>query len=249
MAQYQIRSILAATDLGESSDQVLRSAAAAAQVTGAALHVLHVLELDSSSGGSGESASFPERIGRAEAALQEQLRRVLPGEIVPASRRVENYAVDKAIRQYAGDVSADLIVLGPHRGREVGRRLLGSTADEVIRTAGIPCLLVRQPLTVPIHRLAVPTDFSDSAAGALDFVLAWTGQMAAPGGPAARGPEVRVFHVAWLESRSGSEDVLEPRLEREVEEARRRAGDARDVPLHPEVIREIDPVEAIVTYA
>jgi nucleotide-binding universal stress UspA family protein len=38
---------------------------------------------------------------------------------------------------------ADLIVLGTHGRRGVGRMLLGSDAEQVLRTATVPVLLVR----------------------------------------------------------------------------------------------------------
>jgi nucleotide-binding universal stress UspA family protein len=49
-----------------------------------------------------------------------------------------------AIRQRAREVSADLIVIGPHRSRAVADRVLGSTVDRVIRTSEVPCLIVRE---------------------------------------------------------------------------------------------------------
>ena len=38
---------------------------------------------------------------------------------------------------------ADLIVIGTHGRRGVGRMLLGSDAEQVVRTAPVPVLLVR----------------------------------------------------------------------------------------------------------
>ena len=38
---------------------------------------------------------------------------------------------------------ADLIVIGTHGRRGVGRMLLGSDAEQIVRTAPVPVLLVR----------------------------------------------------------------------------------------------------------
>ena len=47
MSLFPVRSVLAATDLREGSDAVIRTAAALAARAGAALYVLHALDLDS----------------------------------------------------------------------------------------------------------------------------------------------------------------------------------------------------------
>jgi len=51
--------------------------------------------------------------------------------------------VAKAILQQARKVKADLIVLGTHGRRGLRRVLLGSDAEEVVREASVPVLLVR----------------------------------------------------------------------------------------------------------
>ena len=45
----------------------------------------------------------------------------------------------------AGQWKADLIVLGTHGRRGIGRAVLGSSAEAVLRHAAVPVLLVRQP--------------------------------------------------------------------------------------------------------
>lgn len=46
MKRGEIRSILAATDLGPASDEVVRAAAALAACTGARLHLINALEIE-----------------------------------------------------------------------------------------------------------------------------------------------------------------------------------------------------------
>ncbi|HEX7606066.1 MAG TPA: universal stress protein, partial [Usitatibacter sp.] len=41
--------------------------------------------------------------------------------------------------------NADLIVIGTHGRRGVGRLMLGSDAEEIVRRAPVPVLLVRAP--------------------------------------------------------------------------------------------------------
>jgi nucleotide-binding universal stress UspA family protein len=49
------------------------------------------------------------------------------------------------VGEQAKAVHADLIVVGTHGRRGVGRLLLGSDAEQIVRTAGVPVLLVRLP--------------------------------------------------------------------------------------------------------
>jgi nucleotide-binding universal stress UspA family protein len=49
---------------------------------------------------------------------------------------------DEIISQ-AGKLGADLIVMGTHGRRGLGRAILGSDAERVVRTADVPVLLVR----------------------------------------------------------------------------------------------------------
>jgi nucleotide-binding universal stress UspA family protein len=56
--------------------------------------------------------------------------------------RVGGPAADSIVRE-ARKQRADVIVLGTHGRRGVRRMVLGSDAEQVVRTAGVPVLLVR----------------------------------------------------------------------------------------------------------
>jgi nucleotide-binding universal stress UspA family protein len=58
----------------------------------------------------------------------------------------------------------DLLVVGTHGRRGLRQLLLGSVAEEVVRTVNVPVLCVRQGGRVPYRRILVPTDFSEGAA-------------------------------------------------------------------------------------
>jgi nucleotide-binding universal stress UspA family protein len=53
------------------------------------------------------------------------------------------YHVADTIAEHAVDWKADLLVIGTHGRRGVGRMLLGSVAERVVRTSPCPLLLVR----------------------------------------------------------------------------------------------------------
>jgi nucleotide-binding universal stress UspA family protein len=246
MKRGEIRSILAATDLGPASDPVVRAAAALAERTGARLHLLNALEIEQLPGM--ENPTYPDRVQQANQLLTEQARRVAATAAVESLVVVE-YAAHRAIEARAAEVAADLVVVGPHRGGSAGARFLGTTADRVIRTAEVPTLVVRGPLAFPPRRIGVPTDLSPPAAGALDAALALAAEYRDPAGP---GPEIRVFYVGWSVQRADGpavwEEQLSGSLAARVDEAVARAGGG---PFHvrTEVVWGIAPADSIADHA
>jgi nucleotide-binding universal stress UspA family protein len=248
-----LRSILAASDLGSGSDPVVASAALLAARTGAELHLIHSLELPlAPSGDVAREIGFFERIAEAEERLGEQAGRTLPEGLRPASRRVVIHIAHKAILDRAVDVSADLIVVGPHRGGAAGAHFLGTTADRVVRTSEVPCLVVHEPMSGRIRRVGVPVDCSDPSQGALETALAWALQLG-EGAEAAGAPEVRMMHVGWPVDLHDVPDLershVRPRLERQVERAVSRVAGAEALRVGIEVLWANDPTDAVLTWA
>jgi nucleotide-binding universal stress UspA family protein len=189
----KIQSILVATDLSEGSDDVVRAAAALAALTNAKLHVLHAFEFESKpyAPPDGKPLTFQKHVSRAKQALTDQIGRTVRGNVNVASQEVVIYIAFKAIRERAHAVNADLIVLARHRRRAVGDEFLGSTADRVIRSVDVPCLIVPGALSLPLRRILVPIDLSEPAMGALDVAL----RLSKSFGPSDAAPELTVLHV------------------------------------------------------
>lgn len=260
MSQPPIRTVLAATDLSDSSDGVLRSAARLARATGASLHVVHAFELPPPAPLGDVPAALPDigfwegRMRDAEHSLDAQLARALEPGTDAESRRLEVYAAHRAIAERAEQVGADLVVLGPHRRHRMGDALLGSTADRVLRTVSAPCLVLRGELRLPLRTVVVPVDLSDPARAALHRALVWAATLGASDGvtglPAVT---VRVVHV--LPRMLAGDDVpfdrasVDPQLNREVRAALERARGAAAVDVEEEVVWGDRPADRIVSYA
>lgn len=250
-----LRSILAATDLESGSDAIVRSAAILAARTGAELHLLHSLGLPAvPSDGTMRSAGFFAQLEWAQEALHAQAERTMPEGVRTASEKAIIYVAHKAILDRAREVSADLIVVGPHRGAEAGARFLGTTADRVIRTAEVPCLVVVKPLSERIRRIGVPLDCSDPSQGALEIALAWGLQLASGAEAGGAGaPGIRVMHVGWPVERDDDpqieERTLRPQLERQVERAVAAVPGAESMDIGIEVLWENDPRDATARWA
>lgn len=186
------RAVLAGTDLTEASEPVLRAAAAICAATGATLHVLHAFDfapspyLESAAG----LATFQDRITACEGELRAQVARVVPAGVKAAEPRLEIYAAHRALADHARDVDAELVVIGPHARREMEIGFLGGTADRLLRTLEVPCLVVRGEPRMPPRRVVVPMDLSEWARAALDVATSWAGGLGGDG-----RAEVSVIHV------------------------------------------------------
>lgn len=261
MSAPLFRSILAATDLSEASDAVLRAAGRLAAASGATLHVVHAFDLPATpyadATGLGTTMaleSFPERVRDARVALQAQCIRALPDGVEPATREVVIYVAHRAIAERALAVDADLVVLGPHRRRGFGDALLGTTADLVIRTSPVPCLVARGELKLPLRRVVAPVDLSEPARNALDQAVAWSAALGAGSADALRpATELRVVHVVprFLVAPDLPFDraLVGPELHGDVQGALDRAGGAAGVDVSEELLFGDSLAETITGFA
>lgn len=138
------RRVLCATDLGAPASPTVHLAASVASETLACLTLLHVIE---------EPGAGPERPLAADdpvrCALVEQARERLARLAIPArtfcrvTERVEAGRAWREILRVARETHADLIVVGAHGGGALGRLLLGSNANQVVRHAECPVLVTR----------------------------------------------------------------------------------------------------------
>ncbi len=142
--------ILVPVDGSATSKAGLREAITLAKGQGAQLQLVHVADQHyialmgiESSGAIGEMMESTKRAGRgilrnAEAAAQKAGVKA-SGVLLET---VTGPAADPIVRQ-AKKWGADLIVLGTHGRRGVRRLLMGSDAEQIVRYAPVPVMLVR----------------------------------------------------------------------------------------------------------
>ena len=82
-----------------------------------------------------------------EQVLQEASTQVRAAALEVETELVESYTgrVSDLVIEKAREWGAQLIVLGTHGRRGVGRMLLGSDAEQILRQSPVPVLLVRAP--------------------------------------------------------------------------------------------------------
>jgi nucleotide-binding universal stress UspA family protein len=254
MQTLNFRSILVATDLEPGTDVALSNAAALASTLGAELHVVHTVSLPTAEYPTAPASIDTQReVHAARRLLREQLERALGSDAKVASQQVRSDSAHRGINARAGEVEADLIVLGPHRPRMFRGPILGNTADRVLRSASVPVLILSEPLELPLERVVVPIDLSDPARGALDQALIWAnslGVRAATGG--AANVEVNVLHVIprMFEAYDFPFDraVIVPQLRSEIDEAFTRVGEGTDAEVRDEVVWGNAPADEICRY-
>lgn len=141
------QNILVGIDYSPFSGPVARLATSVAE-SGARVELVHVWAppyisvLDTHLGGV-QSTAWTEAIEAARAGEAERLEALRSElDLMGADLFVAAGNVPSALLERAGEVGADLLVLGAHGRRDLGERLLGTTADRVLRHAEISVLVM-----------------------------------------------------------------------------------------------------------
>jgi len=173
--------ILLATDLSPRCDRATDRALMLAREWNATLDVLHVM------GTVPVPAEFPWR--QPETPLEAAERRVRR-DLVGAEGLDVNIVITRGdpapvILEEAKLRDTDLIVTGIARYETLGRALLGTTVDKLLRKTPVPVLVVKSRPRDMYRNVVVASDFSDHSRLALETALTLL--------PAAA---VTVFHAA-----------------------------------------------------
>ena len=142
-----IKRIVVATDFSEQSARALAYADKLATRFGAALHLIHVVQ---------DPFQQPWVVEAYSVNLPELKQEWVRGATIELERWAAKYAGRPApvcrvghpaweIVAYANEIDADLIIVGSHGRGVIGRALLGSVAERVVREATCPVLTIREP--------------------------------------------------------------------------------------------------------
>jgi len=166
-----IHRVLWPTDFSEGAERAFPHAAALAAWHEAELHVLSVKEEGATS--TALDSAFPV----SQSALADLLTaegdspQHVDLDALSIVQRQEDGSPPQVIVSYAEENDIDLVVAGTHGRRGVQRLLIGSVAEEVLRTAPCPLLTVRREDDVAsvwaVRNILVPVDFSDASMDAL----------------------------------------------------------------------------------
>jgi len=137
------KKVLVATDFSDASGGALALARSVARTEGAALTVVHVMELPALPEGLQVDLVTP--LTDAAKARFVTLMAAVRAEVPGATQRLELGAPWERILEVSLEIGADLVVVGTHGRRGVVHALLGSVAERVVRLSPVPVLTVRTP--------------------------------------------------------------------------------------------------------
>ncbi|MGY6519096.1 MAG: universal stress protein [Lysobacteraceae bacterium] len=166
-----IETLLAVTDFSEGAALALDRAARLAHDLGADLHIAHGVTLPTvipawGDPGGGAWVDASAIVDAAYEALEREADRIerLHGD--RPKPHVGSGSTHRGMAEVARQVGADLVVVGARgRGFKLGR-LLGSTAERLVRSLPMPVLVVRNPTAEGYRRAVIATDFSGPALAA-----------------------------------------------------------------------------------
>jgi nucleotide-binding universal stress UspA family protein len=175
-----LKSVMIATDLSEASDKALRHALAIARHYGAKLYLVHVVSsLGFTLVGPDAVNSVTEIVWRDVRQLEHQL--VQSGALAGLSHEVivSQGNIWEELERIVSQEQVELVVIGTHGRRGLGKLLLGSVAEHIFRHAGCLVLTVGpgslQDSPVGSARAIRPflfaTDFSGPSLHALPYAI------------------------------------------------------------------------------
>jgi universal stress protein E len=235
MRLLNLRNILIATEPDDVPAPPVLAAFQLADAAGAALHAVFVAE----SGGpplADAKTAMMAMFGRAGARVEDTRMHVLEGD--PAS----------AIGSLADRLHADVIVLGPHRRARTATRPLGGTALSVVTNAASPCLVVSSSLRLPLQRVLVPVDLSDTARGALLIGLSWASALRGGVQVNRQGGDVALTALHVQRSPDGTSASPPRSIETELEDIRRAANTWAGVSIRGETTVNVNVTQGIIEY-
>jgi len=140
--------ILVPVDGSPTALRGLDEAVKLAKLTGAGIRLVHVLDQLVFVGGETYTIDVFGILKEAGERLMQEMK----AKVVAAGIEVSTFVsevlpgrVCDVVLEQAKAFEADVIVLGTHGRRGVGRLLVGSDAEQIVRLATVPVLLVRAP--------------------------------------------------------------------------------------------------------
>jgi nucleotide-binding universal stress UspA family protein len=158
--------ILLATDLSARGDRALDRAALLARQFGTPLIALHVIEPHSRKLLTPQPSD-----AEREAQAQRRLARDLEGMDMDVKLVVKSGDPVRLLREAADEYGCCLIVTGVARDETLGRILLGTTVEKLVREATQPVLVVKRRAPRAYRNAVVASDFSEGARQALRVAL------------------------------------------------------------------------------
>ena len=164
MRRAQINRLLVATDFSARSDRALRRAVLIANRVDASLVLVHVIDSD-----------WPERLiasdrGAALELLEDTAGTMREVDAITTEVMVVVDDVHSGILSAAEEISADLIIIGPHRTR-LRDVFVGTTVERVVRRITRPLLVAVETPAAQHRKTLLALDFDEASKAAAQLAL------------------------------------------------------------------------------
>jgi nucleotide-binding universal stress UspA family protein len=144
------KNIVHATDFSPAAHAALHVACALARDYGAPLTVVHVRPVAETI--TGEFGTLPMEPRESVEALRKRMREIVPAEFKDVEFEVRDGDAATEIVASLKTRPNAVLVLGTHGRSALGRLLLGSVAETILRDAPCPVLTVRAPMPAAAPR-------------------------------------------------------------------------------------------------
>ncbi len=171
-----IKNLLFATDFSPVSEAAFQYAEAIARKFGSKLHAVHVVPPNAYKYVPGGAGEVPWDVDEQQ-AKQEMKHLDDRMAALPHDTSIVRGDIADSIHILISDKNADMLVVGTHGRRGLGRVLLGSVAERVFRQAPCPVLTVGPkvvsdaPREIAFDRVLFATDFSDESLAAAPYAF------------------------------------------------------------------------------
>ncbi len=142
--------ILVPVDGSQTSNKALQAAVQMAKESSGCLRIVHLIDASAYMSGPAGYLSFPSDLPGAMRDAGNKVLEEAANLAKAAGVQAETHLFDSFDGRLADVVSdaalqwkADLVVVGTHGRRGVGRMLLGSGAEQILRHAPVPVLVIR----------------------------------------------------------------------------------------------------------
>jgi nucleotide-binding universal stress UspA family protein len=165
--------ILVATDFSESSRSAWFAAISLAARCLSRIEILHVVTYKQY---VFDPAHYAVPDDKWQRRLKEEMDNQYPFKLYPNSGKniLFSEAIPDAILDFAEKQACNLIIVGTHDRNLLGRMLMGSVAQQVVRNSKVPVMVVKasqdhRENLQNYNRMLIPTDFSNASMKALNW--------------------------------------------------------------------------------
>ncbi len=144
---FRAKTVLVAVDFSETSEKAIETAIEVAAKFDGRVVLLHAYEIPALGFPDGvlvASSDVVSRIGTAAQTALADLTDKYRGR-VPLETLLRTGPAYETVNAVAEELGADLIVIGTHGRKGLARALLGSVAENIIRTATRPVIVLHGP--------------------------------------------------------------------------------------------------------